>query len=165
MTEKIHGYKCFNGDLTNRFGQKFEVGKTYHVDGEIIFGNDGNGLHMCKHLEDTLRYFDAIDGEIAICEVTGFGNLAEGEDKYNDFYDMYACEYLTTDKLLTREEIIAYGLNLYEERAKRFISLIRLTPEEIALFKEKYKNNMVVLEYIAYYQEGDKEIFNRRRKL
>ncbi len=165
MIGKIKGYKCFNEDLTNRYGQKFEVGKTYHVDGEISFGNNGNGLHMCTHLEDTLRYFDARNGKIAICEVTGFGTLAEGEDDFYEFYDMYACEYLSVDKLLTREEIIAYGLNLYEQRTTRFISLMKLNPEEKELFKEKYKNNLNVMEYIAYYQEGDTEVFKRKRVL
>lgn len=162
MEEKIKGYKCFNKGLVNRYGVKFEIGKTYHAVGQIKYGNDGKGFHMCKNLEDTLRFFDAINGEIDICKVTGFGKLHKNDDNYNDFYDMYACEYLTIDELLTREEIIEYGLKLNEISVKRFISLIHLTDEEIALFKEKYQKNETVLNYIAYYQEGDKEVFNRK---
>ncbi len=58
------GYKCFNSDLTNRYGSKFEVGKTYHAKGDIKFGNNGNGFHMCKNMEDTLRYFDAFNDNV-----------------------------------------------------------------------------------------------------
>lgn len=28
---EIIGYKCFNEDFTNRYGEKFEIGKTYNV--------------------------------------------------------------------------------------------------------------------------------------
>ena len=62
----------FNDDLTNRYGTKFEVGKTYHANGDIKFGNDGNGFHMCKNIEDTLRYFDAFNDNIRICLKVNF---------------------------------------------------------------------------------------------
>ena len=64
----VLGYKCFNEDLTNRYGFKFEVGNTYKVDGIIKFGIDGNGFHMCERLEDTLRYFDAMNLDVSVCE-------------------------------------------------------------------------------------------------
>ena len=47
----IKGYKCFNKGLINRYGKKFEVGKIYHQDGDIKFGINGNGFHMCSNLE------------------------------------------------------------------------------------------------------------------
>lgn len=97
------GYKCFNDDLTNRYGTKFEVGKTYHANGDIKFGNDGNGFHMCKNIEDTLRYFDAFNDNIRICLVYGFGEFNEYDDEYNGYYDMYSYEYLTILKELSRE--------------------------------------------------------------
>ena len=81
------GYKCFNEDLTNRYGAEFKVGKTYHVSGNIKFGNDGNGFHMCKNMEDTLRYFDAFNGNVRICLVYGFGKSNKYNDEYNGFYD------------------------------------------------------------------------------
>ena len=55
------GYKCFNENLTNRYNTKFEIGKIYHVNGNIKFGNNGNGFHICKNLEDTLRYFNSFE--------------------------------------------------------------------------------------------------------
>ena len=165
LTERIlSGYKCFDKGLVNRYGMIFEVGKIYHCDKEIKFGNDGHGFHMCKNLEDTLRYFDAVDQEVDICKVKGFGEITEYEDDYNGFYDMYACEYMHIEKKLTREEIIAYGLRLYEPRINRFISLIRLSEEEKALFKEKFKNNTTTLNYISYYQDHDLLTFSRKKE-
>jgi len=48
-------------------------------------------------------------------------------------------------------------------RAERFIQTLSMTPEEVNLFKEKFKNNKELLDYIAYYQEQDKEVFNRKK--
>ena len=158
----FNGYKCFDKGLINRYGTKFEVGKLYHTDNEIKFGNDGNGFHVCKRLEDTLRYFDAMNGEVDIAKVKCYGNYQKYEDEYNDYYDMYAFEYMIIDKVLTREEIINYGIHLYEMQVKRFISGFRLTKEEIIMFKEQFKKNQNILNTIAYYQEGDKEVFNRQ---
>jgi hypothetical protein len=157
------GYKCFNKGLVNRYGIPFEVGKTYHTSGEISFGNNGNGFHVCKNLEDTLRYFDAMDDEVDIALVNCYGKYALGEDDYNGYYDMYAFEYMTILKVLTREEIIKYALSLNEIQVKRFISMYHLTPEEIALFKQKFAQYQQVLNTISYYQEGDTEAFTKKQ--
>ena len=66
---EIRGYKAFNKDMTNRYGVEFKVGSVYEVEGDARFGNDGNGFHFCKRLEDTLRYFDGMGDEIQIAEV------------------------------------------------------------------------------------------------
>lgn len=153
------GYKCFNDDLTNRYGTKFEVGKTYHANGDIKFGNDGNGFHMCKNIEDTLRYFDAFNDNIRICLVYGFGEFNEYDDEYNGYYDMYSYEYLTILKELSREEIINYALNICEYRLKRFISLYKLNIDEIELFKSKFYNNDNILKCIKYYQENNEDVY------
>ena len=63
---------------------------------------------------------------------------------------------------MTREEIIEYGLNLYPERAERFVSGLKLSDDEIELFKERYKNSYRVLDAISYYQLNDKEVYSRR---
>ena len=59
--KEVKGYKAFNKDKTNRYGLPFTEGVTYKVGGDISFGNAGNGFHMCTHLSDVFRYFDAID--------------------------------------------------------------------------------------------------------
>ena len=51
----MKGYKGMTKDMTCR-GMKFEVGKTYHVDGEIEICK--NGLHFCQNLIDVFDYYN-----------------------------------------------------------------------------------------------------------
>ena len=159
----IKGYKCFNKGLTNRYGKKFELLHLYHTDGDIKFGNNGNGFHMCKNMEDTLRYFDAMNDEVDICYVECFGNHDLYEDDYYGYYDMYSVEYLFLTKLMTREDILKYALKLNEPRIIRLVSLYKFTEEELKIIRDAFKNNLHVQDYISYYQCNDKEVFNRRR--
>lgn len=158
------GYKCFNKGLVNRYGIKFEIGKIYHCDKEIKFGNDGHGFHVCKRLEDTLRYFDAMQAEVDICLVECYGKCDEQADDYYGYYDMYSFEYMIIKKILTREEIINYGLSLSGEQVERFISLFKLTKEEIDIFKYKFQKESLTLKFLSYYQEGNKNAFNDNTK-
>ena len=160
---KVKGYKCFNKDLTNRYGTKFCVGQIYIASGIVKFGN--NGFHMCKNIEDTFRYFDTTNKDIRICEVIGSGNYTEHSDEYYGYYDMYSVEKLEIIKELSREEIIEKGLHLKEQRAERFVSTLTLTKEEISLFKEVFKNNQRILKAIAYYQENDKQAYTKQKLL
>ena len=149
----IYGYKCFNGDLTSSFGDKFIEGETYHFINPH-FGRQG--YHMCQRLEDTLRYFDAFNSDVKIGYVKGYGDVHESFDDYNGYYNMYAVEYLEIIHILTREEIINYALNLPDTRAKRFLELFLLTDDELLLFEEKFKDNYFVLSSINYYQKEKK---------
>ena len=153
------GYKSFNADMTNRYGKKFEVGKIYTMDGTIKFGNNGNGFHMCKNMEDTFRYFDSTN--IAVCKVNGFGKMQKYDDEYYGFYDMYAVENIEILKLLKRKEILEYMLDLYPERVMRFIQLFKLYDDEIVLFEDKFKSNSKVIEYIDYYQKGKCDVWTK----
>lgn len=155
----VYGYKCFNKGLINNYGVKFDVGKMYHIDGDVVFGIYGNGFHMCERLEDTLRFFDTFADDVDICTVIGLGKCIKRDDEYNDYYDMYACERMYIVKKLTRDEIIMYGINLHEMRAMRFLSLFKLTDDEKKLFRDKYKNNYLVNKYIDYYQDDIKDTF------
>ena len=112
----------------------------------IKFGNNGNGFHMCKNMEDTFRYFDSTN--IAVCEVNGFGKKKLYDDEYYGFYDMYAVEKIEILKLLKRKEILDYMLKLYPERVKRFIQLFKLYDDEIKIFEEKFRNDVKVIEAI-----------------
>jgi len=156
---EIIGYKCFNKDMTNRYGKKIEIGKIYTANGNIKVGNDGHGYHFCKNMEDTFRYFDAMNDEVSLCLVKGTGKIDEYEDKYNGYYDIYASEDIEILKRLTREEIIIYGLNLNDIRVCRFIQCFKLTNDEIEMFKEKFSNKTLVLQFIEYYQIGNKDVF------
>lgn len=159
----VIGYKCFNKDLTNRYGEKFSVGKVYVAKGAIKFGNNGNGFHLCKNIEDTFRYFDAMKNQISICKVKGSGKIEKFDDDYYGYNDMYAVEQLEILKNLSYDEIINIGLNLDTLRAERFVSGIKLNNEDIQKFKDKFKNDIRVLNAIAYYQEGDLEVYSRNR--
>lgn len=157
---EIIGYKCFNKGLINRYGIKFEVGKIYVATGALKFGTDGNGFHLCKNIEDTFSYFDAMNNEVDVCLVKGSGNYIEYSDE--DYLEMYCVEKLEIEKKLSREEIIEEGLKLGHIRAERFVSTFSLTPIEIELFKNKFKSDINVLDAISYYQENDKDIYYKR---
>ena len=50
-------------------------------------------------------------------------------------------------------------------REMRFVQGFKLNPNELDLYKLIYESNICVMNAIAYYQEGDKEVYNRRAKL
>ena len=151
----IIGYKCFDKGLINKYGKKFSVGKIYIMPGAIKFGINGNGFHMCKRIEDTFRYFECFENEVDVCLVKGSREIIEYSDDYYGYYDMYSVQKIEILKQLSREEIINEGLNMCDLRVKRFVSTLKLTEEEINLFKETFKDNLSVLDAIDYYQEGD----------
>lgn len=163
---EIKGYKAFDNGLINRYGKKFEVEKTYTTNGEISFGNDGNGFHFCKNIEDTLRYFDAVESDVLIAEVTGSGDIAQYEDEYNGYYNMYSARTIRIDRIVDRKELVELFLTkiTFEERVKRFIQLFKLTEEEIEMFKEKYKDSIRIINAIKYYQEGETDIYAKYNK-
>lgn len=154
---EIIGYKCFNSDLTNRYGMKFEIGKSYSVNGEISFGNNGNGFHFCKNLEDTFRYFPALEEDVSVCLVKGYGTMYEYEDDYNGYYDMYSCSNIDIIKQLSRDEIVDIMINSNELKVCRFIQCFRLNDNEIEMFRNKFKSNNVNF-YIENYQVNSNKI-------
>ena len=137
----IIGYKALNEDFTNRYGTKYEIGTIYQVSGEIKWGNNGNGFHLCTHIEDCYRYVDS-DNSI-MTEVIGFGNMKKYDDEYYGYYDMYVCECMRIIRVISREEIINMMLNTYAERKNRFIRDFNLTEDELKLFEgvEMYGQN------------------------
>ncbi len=157
----IFGYKCFNEELNSYYGDRFEEGKTQHVDGEIKFNQ--NGFHMCVNLEDTLRYFNTFENNVLIAYVCGYGKVNKRDDTYYDYYDMYAVEYIKIIHVLSREEIINYGLSLPYMRLLRFISLFRLNSDEIELFKEKFYNDKNIIDTIDYYQNNKKDVYMKKK--
>lgn len=171
---EIFGYKCFNSNGKNRYGIDIKEGEVYSTDKDVRYGNNGHGYHFCTNLEDTFRFFASDDSnlceDICICEVRGFGEIREREedrviDIDDGYYGLYAAQNLEIVKVLTRDEIIKYGLGLYPQRAARFISGLKLSNDEIEMFREKFKNSNIVNDAIDYYQLNDKEVYNRRSGL
>ena len=160
----IKGYKSFDVDHTNCYNSYFEEGKSYHVEGQIIYGVHGNGIHFAKRLEDTIRFSGTSDTlkDVAIAEVIGDGIIVEGYDHYNGYYDLYCCSDLEVVKFLTREEIIEHALTLGEFGMERFVSQFRLESDEIDLFMGK---SIRVDNALEYYQRGNKDIYTRPKTL
>ena len=157
MDDIIYGFKAFNKGLVNRYGTKYELNKHYHYDGEIKFGNDGHGFHMCQNLEDVFRFFDE---ECEVAAVIGWGNRTKRDDDYKGAYDMYVTENMLIDKVLTREEIFEYMLNINDMfRLKTFIMFFKMNEEEKELFKEKVEDDVDLTNTLKYYQYGNKRIW------
>jgi hypothetical protein len=145
----IEGYKAFHHDMSNNYGMKFEVGKTYHVDGPIKFGVDGNGFHLCTNVEDTFRYVE--DDEVKVAKVIGDGTIADGFDDYNEYYDMYAVSDLTVSRLMIRDEIIEEVLKGNEFRVCRFISTgFMLNENERQLIRDRFPESRIINNCVDY---------------
>ena len=157
--EEVRGYKAFNIDATNRYGKPFTEGETYQVEGEIKFGNDGNGFHVCTALSDVFRYVDATEKNVLVAEVTGRGEYAKYDDTYYGYYDMYSFEEITIDRFMTRDEIIEKMLNSPAYEVNKFLSTCRLSEEEKILFARKFRSNLDVIKCLLYYHYGCTEIY------
>lgn len=157
----IQGYKSFNSDGTNAFGNILFPGNIYHCDGQIKFGPNGNGFHFAKNMEDTIRYSDGDNllRQIMIAEVIGGGIIEEGSDEYNGYYDLYVASDLEIVRYLTREEIIMKALKLSSYRMERFVSLFKLSPSEMLLFENIYREVDLAIDY---YQRGIKDTYSKQ---
>jgi len=168
---EVVGYKCFaldaDGNLINRYGSTFCVGNDYHADGDIKFGNYGNGFHMCQNFEDTFRYFDCCEEMygvpygIILCKVVGSGDIDCYEDDYYGFYNMYAVSDLRILSIVSKKELIQMADNLNDERLKRFINLFGLVPQKYNYFLSKYEGNNLVTKHIKYY----KNVYAKRKRI
>lgn len=152
--EIIKGYKIFDKDFKAKNGQIFTQNKTYRYNGKIIPRKQG--FHFAKRLEDTLRYSKAFDEDVIITQVTALGNVMDFSDEYYGYYDLYVTDIIRIDRVLSREEIIEYSIELNDDRLCRFISGIKLSWNEIRKYLDRSDR---VLKTIEYYQLGNKEAF------
>lgn len=152
----VSGYKAYNSDFSNNYDEKYEVGKSYHFPGDIKWKK--SGFHFCQNLEDVFRYYSAFD-DIIICAVTGFGNVYSFFDDYNE-YEIMVSNNISIQRVLSRDEIIEYGKSLNGFRLLRYLTGIKLTDDEIEYIMED-KNDTLAMQYIEYYQWGNKDVFNR----
>lgn len=162
---KITGYKAFNIDMTNQYGMKFEEGKTYTISGEVRKGTHGNGYHFAKNLEDSIHFIiDDKHDNVVVAKVTGKGNIQTFSTEDKEFDDLYVASSLTVDHIMTREEVIHHMLEKNVISAQHFIRKFPLNAEEQHSFKTKFSGDIGFQRAMAYYQEGDKEIYNRAYK-
>ncbi len=160
--KKVFGYKAFYKNLKNSYGFSFQIGKHYHIDGEIKFGTTGNGFHFCKNIEDTFRYVGGLEEEFEVCQVLGSGTIVEFQDEYYGYYNMYACSDLVILRKLSREEILHLAYRMTPTSLERFFQGFMLTPEEIVYFQENIDLQRQDLQKtLAYYQLGDRNAYRR----
>ncbi len=128
---EVKGFKAFLPGLkTLEQNMILEVGKSYHTNQNVEFGQ--SGFHFCKRLEDTLHYFSNYHSPIDICEVVGFGTVVEGFHDYYGYYDLYASSDIQIVKKLSKIEI----LNIYKELLEKSY----WNYERIARFLKYYPN-------------------------
>ncbi len=157
----VFGYKGFNTNQTNRYGKYFEKLKTYSVTGEISFGNNGNGYHLCKNLCDVFRYFNG-ENDILVAEVIGFGEYCKYDDEYYGYYDMFSFENIIILNFLTRNEIIEKMLTASVFDVEKFLITFKLLPHEINLFQDTFSKNNYISNFIYNYQINRDSFINRQ---
>ena len=64
----MRGFKGMASDMTCR-GMKYEVGKSYHVDGKIEVCH--NGLHFCERLRDVFKFYSRDKSRFFMVEASG----------------------------------------------------------------------------------------------
>lgn len=155
----LFGYKSFLKGLKGMNNFQYEIGKSYTTNGPILArSNKGNGFFMCEDLEDTLRYYPELPVEDPeICLVRGSGKFDVDYDAYYD-YTSFAFERIDILKLLTREDIIAYGIELTNHRLIKFISTLKLREDELKLFEEKFSSNDDVMRTLECCQKQKKKV-------
>ena len=90
--KKIKGWH-FCGGWKLRDGQKLVIGKTYHVEGELVMCQ--LGLHLSERIIDALKY---APGSV-ICRVEGWGDVQHGGNKV-------LCRYRTVISAIDGERIL-----------------------------------------------------------
>lgn len=163
--KEVKGYKAFNKDATNRYGKPFTEGETYYCVGELQFGNNGNGWHMCTTLADVFRFVDATTEDVLVAEVTGRGDFVHRDDTYYGYYDMYCFEEMTIDRFLTRDEIIEIMLNSPPNDIKKFFSTCKLSEQEKIKFLKKFRNNPDIIRALLYYHYEYIEIYGEHSSI
>lgn len=73
----MKGYKGMDENMRCR-GMQFEIGKSYHVDGEIEMCR--NGLHFCRSLPEVFKYYERNE-QNRFYEVETGENVLCGNDK------------------------------------------------------------------------------------
>ena len=163
MEEKnrIYGYKAFHEGLINQEGEKFFEGETNYKDGKGYF-YDRKYL-FCEKLEDALSFVDSFENEIEVAKVSSVDVTGDVLSSPFDGSLRYISSSLKIEKILLRKEII--DLMLKEGEMTKFITLYKLSDEEIEYIKSKYDGSIdFISRYIDCYQKGEKDAFVRTRK-
>ena len=152
------GYKAFNEDGTNRYGKVFEIGESYHVDGDILarFGKDGNGFYYCTKLADVFRFFAPDDVKVGVVEASG--EIDSTIDEYY-YYEIFACSDIKVIKYLTREEILNTIISEGRYSIDKAIATYNFIPEEKDILLDNSRGDYSLACSILWYCYDKKDIF------
>ena len=154
----MKGYMCFFEDMTDLQHDKFEIGKTYTEK------DKKKRYTIYDRLEDSLRNYHGDVNDVIICIVEGSGEGRQIADTVYEYIGRYEFENITIIKALSREFIIEYGLNLYEERLIRFLQGFKLTDEEKEKFRVKFGNYYREESTIDYYINENKNAYKEEKE-
>ena len=119
----ITAFKAFNEDFTCRSFQ-YEVGKSYHMDGEIIICK--RGFHACKNPLDIFKYYSIFDTKIAIVKLWGVVDLQPRVDNLN--IDVYNGKLCASDIYIEEEinyfDLIPYFIKFVKTQRGEFDFLV-----------------------------------------
>lgn len=157
------GYKAFKSDGTNRYGEKFEIDKKYHIDGNILarFGHEGNGYYYCTNIADVFRFFPPDDVKVGVIEATG--KIDRSHDEYND-YEIFACSDMKLLKYLTREEVLNLVIMDGRYSIEKAIKTYKLTPEEKDTVLDSVRGDFLLMQQVLWYCYDKKDIFSLDRE-
>lgn len=161
------GYKLVDEGIVNQYGTKYELNKTYYLNGKVKYSK--NGFHFSTYPENTLRFTSTRrPKDYFIVEVEASGDIECGDDyQTNEAYDyngMYASSEMRIIREIPRQEIFQIILNSNNStRVKRYIQLVELTQEEINQIRDKY-DDFYVNAYIGYYQYNDEKSFYKEKE-
>ena len=76
----MKGYKAFRKGYKGYGDFQFEIGKSYHADGEIKICE--NGFHFCRNLIDVFGYYPFSEENTVLAEVEADGAIKQEGTKY-----------------------------------------------------------------------------------
>ena len=161
--EQVKGFKAFNADMTNLYGQPFKENEIYRIpsDKKLTAGTKGTGIHFTLHLEDAFHYFEAIQQPVKVARVSALGKVVTFNDpfEYYGFYDICATDTLRIDHIMTREEILTHMLTTPGANLLTFIRDYKLENNETEQILTRFPNNINISLAIDYYQRNDKDTY------
>lgn len=142
----MRGYKVLDKGLYNQYGTQYELGKVYHLNGELKWSE--NGFHFCERPEDTLKFIEYFDSDIDMTEVDCGGEIITRDDEYYGFYDMHAATIMKIIRIIPRIEYFNEIVDSKNpDRVKRLASLIKLTQEEKDIILKLYPDVKLTIDY------------------
>ena len=93
----MRGYKAFDENLSCR-GYQYEVGKSYHHDGDIELCV--SGFHYCRILADCFSHY-AFSGHPRVCEIEASGSIIDDDDGKSVTSDIKIVRELSWQEVLS----------------------------------------------------------------